>query len=45
MGLLIAIPALVAWSYFNKKVESLAVEMAMQLERFLRVHYRSKKKA
>src|SRR5579871_107308 len=27
MGLLIAIPSLIAWSYFTKKVESLAVEM------------------
>jgi biopolymer transport protein ExbB len=26
-GLLIAIPALVAWSYYTKKVESLAIEM------------------
>ena len=26
-GLMVAIPSLVAWSYFNKKVESLAVEL------------------
>lgn len=26
-GLLIAIPSLIAWSYFNKKVESLTIEM------------------
>ena len=27
MGLLVAIPALVAWSYYSKKVENLAVDM------------------
>jgi biopolymer transport protein ExbB len=45
MGLMIAIPALVSWSYYNKKVENLAVEMESLLEKFLRHHYRRKKKA
>ncbi|MCS1409251.1 MAG: hypothetical protein M2R45_02431 [Verrucomicrobia subdivision 3 bacterium] len=37
-GLLIAIPSLIAWSYFNKKVEALSIEMEsvcdMLLQRF-----------
>jgi biopolymer transport protein ExbB len=45
MGLMIAIPALVAWSYYNKKVENLAIEMESLLEKFLRHQYRRKKKA
>jgi biopolymer transport protein ExbB len=40
MGLLIAIPSLIAWSYFTKKVESLAVEMETLLDEFLRRQYR-----
>lgn len=39
-GLLIAIPALIAWSYFNKKVEVLAVEMERLCEGFVRRQYR-----
>ena len=27
MGLLVAIPALIAWSYFSRKIETLAIEM------------------
>lgn len=42
MGLLIAIPSLVAWSYFTKKVESLAVEMETLLDDFLRKQYRGR---
>ena len=41
MGLLIAIPALVAWSYYSKKVENLAVEMESLCDEFLRKHYRT----
>ena len=41
MGLLIAIPALVAWSYYSKKVENLAVEMESLCDEFLRKHYRN----
>ena len=40
MGLLIAIPSLIAWSYYNKKVEILAVEMETLCDEFLRRHYR-----
>jgi len=38
-GLLIAIPALVAWGYFNKKVEVLAVEMESLCDEFIRRQY------
>ncbi len=41
MGLLIAIPALVTWSYYSKKVENLSVEMESFIDEFLRKHYRS----
>ncbi|MFN7138956.1 MAG: MotA/TolQ/ExbB proton channel family protein [Limisphaerales bacterium] len=40
MGLLTAIPSLIAWSYFNKKVETMAVEMENLCEQFLRRLYR-----
>jgi biopolymer transport protein ExbB len=43
-GLLIAIPALVAWSYFNRKVEELSVEMERLCEEFVRRQYREEKK-
>ena len=39
LGLLIAIPALVAWSYYSKKVENLTVEMETLCDEFLRKHY------
>jgi biopolymer transport protein ExbB len=42
MGLLVAIPALVAWSYYSKKVENLAVDMEALLDRFLRQQYRGR---
>jgi len=41
LGLLIAIPSLVAWSYYSKKVENLTVEMETLCDEFLRKHYRS----
>ncbi|MCS7090345.1 MAG: MotA/TolQ/ExbB proton channel family protein [Verrucomicrobiota bacterium] len=41
LGLLIAIPSLVAWSYFNRKVETLAVEMEAICDEFLRRQYRA----
>lgn len=41
LGLLVAIPALIAWSYFSKKVENLSVEMATLCDEFLRKHYRA----
>jgi biopolymer transport protein ExbB len=39
LGLVTAIPSLVAWSYYNKKVETMAIEMASLLEGFLRQLY------
>ena len=39
-GLLIAIPSLVAWSYFSKKVEVFAVEMEALCDEFIRKVYR-----
>ncbi len=40
MGLLIAIPSLIFWSYYNKKVETIAVEMETLCEEFVRRQYR-----
>jgi biopolymer transport protein ExbB len=39
IGLLIAIPSLIAWSYFSKKVEVLAVEMEALCGEFVRRQY------
>jgi biopolymer transport protein ExbB len=38
-GLLAAIPSLAAWSYYNKKIEGLAVEMASLCDQFLIQQY------
>ena len=38
-GLSIAIPSLVAWSIYNKRVETFAIEMETQLDVFLRRQY------
>jgi biopolymer transport protein ExbB len=43
-GLLIAIPALIAWSYFTKKIEMFAVEMETLCDQFVRRLYREEKK-
>jgi biopolymer transport protein ExbB len=40
LGLLIAIPSLIFWSYYTKKVESLAIEMESLCDEFLRRQYR-----
>jgi biopolymer transport protein ExbB len=40
MGLLIAIPSLVFWSYYTKKVETVAVEMETLCDGFIRRQYR-----
>ena len=40
MGLLIAIPALISWSYYTKKIETLAVEMETLCDEFIRRQYR-----
>ena len=39
IGLLIAIPSLIAWSYYNKKVEVLAAEMEALCDAFIRRQY------
>ena len=44
LGLVIAIPSLVAWSYFSKKVEMLAVELETLCGEFLRRQYRDESK-
>ena len=44
MGLIVAIPSLIAWSYYNKRVETLAVEMESICDQFLRNQYREKEK-
>ena len=44
MGLLIAIPSLISWSYFSKKVEVFAVEMEALCEDFIRRQYAGEKK-
>jgi biopolymer transport protein ExbB len=36
MGLLIAIPSLAAWSFYNRRVETFAVEMELLSDEFLR---------
>ncbi len=43
MGLLIAIPSLIFWSYYTKKVETIAVEMETLCDEFLRRQYREDK--
>jgi biopolymer transport protein ExbB len=40
MGLLIAIPSLIFWSYYSKKVETIAVEMETLCAEFVRRQYR-----
>ncbi len=40
IGLLIAIPSLIFWSYYNKKVEMIAVEMETLCDEFVRRQYR-----
>jgi biopolymer transport protein ExbB len=39
-GLLIAIPSLIFWSYYSKKVENIAVEMETLCDEFIRRQYR-----
>ena len=39
-GLLIAIPSLIFWSYYTKKVEMVAVEMETLCDEFIRRQYR-----
>ena len=42
LGLLIAIPSLISWSYFSKKVEMFAVEMETLCDEFIRRQYRER---
>ncbi len=39
LGLAVAIPSLTAWSFYSKKIETLAVEMEAQCDDFLGSHY------
>jgi biopolymer transport protein ExbB len=39
LGLMTAIPSLVAWSYYNKKIETLTVEMETICDEFVRRQY------
>lgn len=43
-GLLIAIPSLIAWSYYSKKVENMAIEMESLVTEFFRRQYRASAK-
>lgn len=43
-GLLIAIPSLIFWSYYSKKVEMLASEMETLCDEFVRRQYREERK-
>ena len=42
MGLLIAIPSLIFWSYYSKKAETIAVELENMCDEFIRRQYRAK---
>src|SRR5213593_3878949 len=41
LGLLIAIPAVISWSYYTRKIETFAVRMESLCDEFLRKHYRT----
>ncbi|HEU5122667.1 MAG TPA: MotA/TolQ/ExbB proton channel family protein [Verrucomicrobiae bacterium] len=43
IGLMIAIPSLIFWSYYTKKIEILAVEMETLCDEFIRRQYREEK--
>jgi biopolymer transport protein ExbB len=43
-GLLIAIPSLISWSYYTRKVESLTIELENLCDAFVRRFYRLQKK-
>ena len=40
LGLIAAIPSLVAWSYYNKKIETVAIELETLCDQFMRRLYR-----
>ncbi|HAM73512.1 MAG TPA: biopolymer transporter ExbB [Verrucomicrobiales bacterium] len=41
-GLMIAIPALIAWSFYSRRVETFTVEMETACDEFLRKHHPNK---
>ena len=41
-GLVIAIPALVAWSFYSRRVETYTVELETLCDEFLRKNYQNK---
>jgi biopolymer transport protein ExbB len=43
LGLITAIPSLIAWNYYNRKIEALGVEMERLCDEFLRRLYRHEK--
>lgn len=45
LGLIVAIPSLVAWGYYNRKIERMAVEIASLCDEFLRRQHRAQRKA
>src|SRR6266481_986069 len=45
MGLLIAIPSLIFWSYYTKKVETIAIEMETLCDEFVHRQYRAESKS
>lgn len=45
LGLLAAIPSLIAWSYYNKKIETVSVEMESLCDEFLKRYYNMKPRA
>lgn len=45
MGLVVAIPALIAWSYYSRRVETLAVEMESLCDQYLRTQYSERQRA
>jgi biopolymer transport protein ExbB len=45
LGLITAIPSLVAWNYYNRKVESMAIEMAAVCDTFLHQLYHGEEAA
>jgi biopolymer transport protein ExbB len=45
LGLITAIPSLVAWNYYNRKIDSLGIEMERLCDQFLRRQYRQEPRA
>ena len=45
LGLITAIPSLVAWNYYTRKIDSIAVEMERICDQFLRRQYRQERRS